>query len=215
MIKAVIFDVDGVLLDTVPYHFQAWKKLFESQGKSFSMNDYLLRVNGVPRHVGIKNILTKASDEELNMLALQKQTYFLELVTQNPPQPLDGIIMLLRKLKTKKYILAAASSSKNAPMLLKKAKLARFFSTVVGGNDFKLPKPHPDLFLTASNRLNIAPYHCIVIEDATIGIQAGKNAGMKTIGVLSSGDKKIKAQATYYISSMRDYEKALQFIESV
>lgn len=213
MIQAVIFDVDGVLLDTVPYHFRAWKQLFSEEGVSFTFQDYVQLVNGLPRDIGIKNILGDRTKEDLAALAARKQGYFLSFVAQNPPQPLEGVKELLEELHKRKLLLAAASSSKNAPLLVEKAGLAKLLQANVGGSDFTFPKPHPDIFLTAAKKLGASPETCVVVEDAYLGIQAAKEAGMKTIGVLSSQDAEIPKLADVTIATMTDKKSILAFLD--
>lgn len=213
-IKAAIFDVDGVLLDTVPYHFKAWKKLFEEQGIKFTFNDYLLKVNGLPRITGIKNIIKSKNLNLLEHLANQKQKYFTEFVLNKPPQPLEGALELINELFKKNIKLAAASSSKNAPLLLESSGLSSYLSVIVGGMDFKKPKPDPEIFLTASNELDVPPFNSVVFEDAFLGIIAAKKANMKTIGLLTSNDKNIKKEADITIKSLKQKLEILSFVFS-
>lgn len=213
-IKCVIFDVDGVLIDTVPYHFSAWKKLFTEQGVNFTMDDYVKKVNGLPRLTGIKNIMPRVNLSTLEKLAAKKQVFFADMVSSKPPSPLPGVLKLLNHLKKKGVLLAAASSSKNAPVLLKNSGLAEFLNTIVGGEDFTKPKPDPELFLIASSRLNVMPSTCVVVEDAHFGIQAGKNAGMKTIGILYAKDALIKPLADYSIHSLNKTALFLKHLSS-
>lgn len=215
IIKAVIFDVDGVLLDTVPYHFRAWKKLFNEQGIAFSFTDYLQRVNGVPRLAGIANIMPEADRKTLTRLAEQKQSYFSQLLFKNPPKPLPGVTSLFKKLKKRKIKLVAASSSKNAPLLLDKAGLTPYLSAIISGHDFTKSKPDPELFLLASKRIGIKPCYCLVVEDALVGIQAGKDAKMGTIGLLTSGDLAIKDLADLTVKSLEDQRLIINFISKL
>lgn len=211
-IKAVIFDVDGVLLDTVPYHFQAWKQLFDKQNIPFTNDDYITKVNGLPRLVGIANIMPYADQQTIQQLAEEKQRYLTQMFLQRPPKPLPGVISLFNKLKKKGIKLAAASSSKNAPFLLKQAQLTDFFSVIISGSDFSKSKPDPELFLLAGKKLKIKPQQCLVIEDASIGIQAAKNGHMKTIGLLSSNDASIVNLADFTIDSIGNYKTIVNFI---
>ena len=98
---AIIFDVDGVLLDTVPYHFSAWKKLFKKQAVSFTFGDYLQKVNGLPRITGVTNMFKGISQSKADVLGDMKQQYFLDMVAKNPPKPLEGVIEFLQYLKKK------------------------------------------------------------------------------------------------------------------
>ncbi len=212
MKKAIIFDVDGVLVDTVPYHFLAWQKMFQQAGASFDFSDYLEKVNGLPRAVGIKNILTDVADDELDKLAEVKQQFFLELVDHKPPKPLGGVKAFLHSLGNNLFYLAAASSSKNAPFVLKKTKLDHFFNTIVSGHDFKKPKPDPELFLLAAKKLGMNPSECVVFEDAYHGVEAGNRGGMYTIGLLTSNDQKIPEIAHLTVHDLKKHQKILDHI---
>lgn len=211
-ITGVIFDVDGVLLDSVPYHFEAWKMLFNDVGIQFSYKDYVEKVNGLPRLTGIGNIVGHEDIKHLEMLAGKKQNYLLKSVQKAPPKPLDGVISLLSQLKNLQLKLAAASSSKNAPFLLKEAKLASFFDHIISGKDFSKPKPDPEIFLLASKKLRTPPENCIVIEDALLGIRAAKKGRMRAIGLLSSQDDAIKIEADITINSMKEYADIINYI---
>ena len=212
MIQAIIFDVDGVLLDTVSYHFKAWEKVFTEEGIFFSFEDYLQKVNGLPRTSGIKNMLLSRDGAKIKDIAERKQKYYLGMVEKNPPSPLPGVINLLQQLKQRNIILAAASSSKNAPFLLEKAKLAIFFQTIIGGNDFKKSKPDPDIFLTASKKLNKDPFSCAVVEDAALGLEAAKNANMKAIGMFTSNDLGIYSIADIVFTSFEKDSDIIKFV---
>lgn len=209
---AVIFDVDGVLLDSVPLHFAAWKRMFEEEGATFSFEDYLAKVNGIPRTHGIQAILPNKNKDEHLELAERKQKYFLDLVASDPPKPLTGVVDLLSYLKENNIPTAAASSSKNASKLLEKAGLTPYFLAIVGGNDFSKPKPDPELFLVAAKKLSIDPKQCVVIEDATTGILAAKAANMKAIGILTSNDQSLKNYADIVIPSFENKELVLKFL---
>lgn len=211
-IKAVIFDVDGVLLNTVPYHFDAWKKMFKAYGINLTFDYYLLKINGLPRITGIKNILPNVNEKELEALADKKQGFFKQSIADNPPGPLSGVIEFLNKLKDLNIKMVAASSSKNAPLLLEQSGIHAYFSAILSGADFTHPKPHPELFLKASRRIHVSADECAVIEDAFLGIQAAKNAGMKTIGLLTSKDTKIKEFADLTIDSLKNHNQIFDFI---
>lgn len=109
-------------------------------------------------------------------------------------------------------LLAAASSSKNAPILLERSGLSKCLDVVVGGNDFLKSKPDPEIFSKACRRLKAIPSHCVVIEDSAIGVILAKNAYMKTIGVLSSKDTKIKELTDLTINSLKNHKSIINFL---
>lgn len=212
MIKAIIFDVDGVLLDTVPYHFEAWKRMFAELSITITYDDYLTKLNGIPRLTGIRNIVPIRDAKELEQLAQIKQRYFLNAVADNPPMPLNGVLDFLHALGERGIKKAAASSSKNAPSLLRSAGISPFLDATVGGADFKDPKPAPDIFLTAAALIDTIPSECMVIEDAAVGIVAAKNAGMTTMGLTRSEDLDIIQIADRAIRSLEEFRKILPLL---
>ncbi len=207
--QAVIFDVDGVLLDSVPYHFRAWQEMFEGIGMSFTYEDYVVKVNGLPRETGIRNIATNATEKECKEYADAKQKILLKLVDEEPLKPLDGVENFLTYLKGRSYKIAAASSSKNAPVFLKQAHIDGYFNSVISGNDFRHPKPDPEIFLTAAQHLGVRAEDCVVVEDAGIGVEAAKNAKMQAVGLSHSGDKDLLTSANFVVASLADYQKII------
>ena len=110
-IKAAIFDLDGVIVNTVPFHFRAWKRMFEDYGHKFSMEDYLAKVDGRPRLEGAAAILTELSPEEIEKAGAKKQGYYLELLETEPMEIFESSVARIRELKERGIKLAAASSS--------------------------------------------------------------------------------------------------------
>lgn len=210
MIKAILFDVDGVLLDSVDYHFRAWKALFDQINIPFTYKDYVAKVNGLPRNVGIKNIATNATDLECTKYAAIKQEFLLNLVREKPLTPLPGVVEFLVYLTSHGIHRAAASSSKNAPIFLQQAGIDDFFETIVSGSDFTRPKPDPELFQLAAKRLSVAVEDCLVIEDATSGVQAAHAAGMLAVGLTHSDDPDIAAAADMSVHSLLHFSHIIQ-----
>lgn len=185
-VSAIIFDIDGVLVDTVPLHFRAWQKAFMAKGISFGREEYH-KINGLPRDEGVRIMLRdNAVPGRIREIGDRKQKYYLDLLVENPPKPLPGITRLLSELCEAGWRLAAASSSKNARKVLETAGLARFFDTIVTGNDFKKPKPDPDIFLTAAHLLGVSPSATAVIEDAVNGVAAARAGGFYCVAVANS-----------------------------
>ena len=182
-LSGAIFDLDGVLVNTVPLHFKAWKKMFAEYGHKFEMEDYLSYVDGRPRRDGARAILKELSDEKLKEAASKKQTYYLQLLKEDEIDKFPSSIELAKKFKDMGIKRAVASSSKNTMAVLEKAELIDLFDAIVTGNDFKKGKPDPEIFLTAAKRIGLPSSECIVFEDAKAGVEAGKNGGFFTIGI--------------------------------
>lgn len=182
-IRAAIFDLDGVIVNTVPFHFRAWKRMFEGYGHKFSMEDYLARVDGRPRLEGAAAILTELSPEEIEKAGQKKQEYYLELLDSEPMEIFESSVKMIKELKQRGIKLAAASSSKNAVRILKKIKLLRVFEANVSGADFEKGKPDPEIFLTAAARLKVKPEESVVFEDAKSGVEAALNGGFICVAI--------------------------------
>ncbi|GAA0885115.1 beta-phosphoglucomutase [Sphingobacterium siyangense subsp. cladoniae] len=186
-VKAVIFDLDGVLVDTAIYHFQAWHRLAEDLGYSFSIVDNE-QLKGVSRIESLELILKwagveKSEAEKADLLVLKNQWY-LELIEQlNPDHLLSGSLELLKKLQEKGIKIGLGSASKNAMGILEKTGIIPYFDALIDGNVVQLSKPNPEVFLKGAEVLEIAPAHCLVLEDAQAGIDAARAAGMQVIGI--------------------------------
>ncbi|AIQ51286.1 beta-phosphoglucomutase [Paenibacillus sp. FSL R7-0331] len=187
MIKAVIFDLDGVIVSTDEYHYQAWKQISDAEGIPFD-REANERLRGVSRMESLELILEKASkrytEEQKLALAERKNVIYRELLNRlSKTDILPGVMKLITALQERHVLTAIGSSSKNTPVILNKIGLENVFDAVVDGNDIKNSKPDPEVFLLAAERLRISPEDCIVVEDAEAGIAAARAAGMKTVGV--------------------------------
>jgi len=181
--KGAIFDLDGVIVNTVPLHFKAWKRMFSEYGITFSKEDYEKKVDGKPRVEGARAILTNITDEELIRACDKKNNYFNEFLEKEDIEVFETSITLVKQLKQKGIKMAVASSSKNADNILKKIELYDIFDADVSGTDFKKGKPDPEIFLTAAKRLGLSPMECMVFEDAQAGVEAAKNGGFLCVGI--------------------------------
>lgn len=187
MIKAVIFDLDGVIVSTDDCHYKAWKKMADDEGIYFDkiINN---RLRGVSRMESLEIVLEKAekkySEEEKLQLAERKNGYYKEFITKlTPGDILPGARKTLDELKTNGIKVAIGSSSKNTPIILKQIGLSDYFDAVSDGNNITNSKPDPEVFLKAADMLGISYAECMIVEDADAGIEAGKSAGMKTVSV--------------------------------
>jgi len=182
-LKAAIFDLDGVVVDTVPIHFKAWKQMFEEYGKTFTFDDYKQKVDGIPRNDGARAILTDISDEELTKAANLKQTYFIENLEKEEIPQFTTTINLITSLLNDDVKCAVVSSSKNCPAILKRIGLFDKLGAVISGSDISKGKPDPQIFLMAAEKLGASPSECIAFEDAVLGVESAKNAKMHCVGI--------------------------------
>ena len=187
--KAIIFDLDGVIVDTARFHFLAWKSLADELGMEFdeSVNE---RLKGVSRMRSFEIILevngaeNRFTDAEKEDLINRKNELYVSFVkTLKPSDMLPGISELLAKAKENGIKCAVASVSKNAPLVLECLGATDKFDYVADARKVAKSKPAPDLFLNCAEALGVDPADCIGIEDAQAGIEAIKAAGMYAVGI--------------------------------
>jgi beta-phosphoglucomutase len=183
MFKGAIFDLDGVITDTVPLHFKAWKRMFSEYGKEFNFEDYKAKVDGIPRYDGARAILNDLNEEEIKKAADKKQEYFLELIEKEDIPYYPSSIDLIKELKTYDKKIAIASSSRNCKKILQKIGIIGLADAIVDGHDITRGKPDPQIFQLAAERLKLKEGECVVFEDAVLGVEAAKNAHMYCIGI--------------------------------
>ena len=189
-ISAVIFDLDGVIVSTDEYHYQAWKQISDQENIYFDreINETL---RGVSRMESLDIILSRSdrryNDNEKQLLALRKNEIYCKLLNNlSPNNILPGVINLLLSLKARDIKVAIGSSSKNTPFILQQIGLTSNFDAIADGNSIKNSKPDPEVFLLAADMMGVTPMVCAVIEDAQAGIDAAKAAGMKAVGIGSA-----------------------------
>jgi beta-phosphoglucomutase len=182
-LKGAIFDLDGVIVDTVSLHFKSWKKMFAEYGIEFTFEDYKKKVDGIPRIDGARAILKDLDEEELKKAAEKKQRYFLEFLEKEGIRVYESTLKLIKELKENNIKVAVISSSKNCLPILKRAKIDHLFEVIITGNDIKKGKPDPEVFLLACKNLNLSPCGCIVFEDAVLGVEAAKRGNFKCVGI--------------------------------
>ncbi len=187
LIKAVIFDLDGVIVSTDSLHYKAWKRVADEEGICFDETDNN-RLRGVSRMESLEIILERSArqytHEEKASLADRKNSYYVKLLAElTPDNVLPGVETVLAKLKRAGIKIAIGSSSKNTGNILKAVGLTGTFDAVVDGNEIKHCKPDPEVFSVAAEKLGIPPENCIVVEDAVSGIEAAVAAGMTGVAV--------------------------------
>ena len=194
MIKAIIFDLDGVLVSTDELHYRAWKALAGRLGVPFdrAKND---RCRGISRMASLDIVLEDAptayTQAERETFAAEKnETYRAMLASLTPADTLEGVMPTLAELRRRGYRLALASVSQNAPLILERTGLDRYLDAVADGNCITRSKPDPEVFLKAAEKLGMACESCAAMDDALAGIEAGRAAGMLTIGFGDSAKNK-------------------------
>ena len=195
-IKAIIFDLDGVLVDTAKYHYLAWNRLAEQLNIKFSIEDNE-RLKGVSRMNSLDIILElgniKLDDNIKTELAEKKNAWYVEYISKlTPADILPGAIGFIKSVKANGMKIALGSASKNSMLILNNLKLTDYFDAIIDGTKVSSAKPNPEVFLKGALALNIPPCQCIVFEDAKAGIDAAINAGMHCIGI---GSKNILKKA--------------------
>lgn len=189
-IKACIFDLDGVIVDTAKFHYKAWKKLSNDLGFDFTLEQNE-KLKGISRMASLDILLDigniKKSETEKEQLASEKNKNYLLLIENiTPDEILDGTVSFLRNLKDANIRIALGSASKNAMTILNKLELTNYFDVIIDGTKVSAAKPDPEVFLNGAKSLNLLPEQCIVFEDAEAGVEAAINGGMKCVGIGSS-----------------------------
>ena len=187
MIKGFLFDLDGVIVDTAVFHFQAWRRLAQKLGGDFT-EEQNEQLKGVSRVDSLKKIIewtgATVSDEEFQTLMVEKNEWYLDLVQGLGPQDaLPGALDFLQTAYDQGLKIALGSASKNAPMILEKLGITPLFTAIIDGNNVVNGKPHPEVFLKGAEALGLEPSECVVFEDSIAGVQAAKTGGMSSVGI--------------------------------
>jgi beta-phosphoglucomutase len=214
MIKACIFDLDGVIVDTAHYHFVAWQRLARELGITFTEKENE-RLKGVSRMRSLEIILEiggiELSEEEKEKLALRKNGWFVEYINAiKPEEVFSGVPELLQSIRSKGIKVGLASSSKNADTVLRLLGIGNMFDAIVDGTMIVNTKPDPEIFLLAASKLGVVPSDCVVFEDAEAGVEAAIAAGMKCVGVglpgqLSTANEVVRNTADFQLADLEKF----------
>jgi beta-phosphoglucomutase len=187
MLSGVIFDMDGVIVDSHPIHKKAWRRFLELQGKNPDDTDLDFIMDGRKREEILRHFLGELSDDEVQNLGHQKDTLFREESTAM--QMIEGLPEFLQQLARANIRLAVGSSGSDGRVnyILQSFGLRKFFQVIVTGDQVTAGKPDPAVFHLASKELGVLPSDTLVFEDSVSGVQAAKAAGMKCIGIAANG----------------------------
>lgn len=204
-IKACLFDLDGVIVDTAKYHYLAWKQLANELGFEFTQQ-HNERLKGVSRMASLEILLEvgnkQISEPEKILFAEKKNNWYCEYILQmKPREVLPGAIEFLEAIRSKGYKVALGSASKNAQTILDKTQISHLFDVVIDGNKTQKAKPDPEVFLLGARALKVQPEECVVFEDAEAGIEAALAAGMDCVGI---GDASILKKAHMVVAGLHE-----------
>lgn len=204
-VKACIFDLDGVIVDTAIYHFKSWKRLADELGINFTLHDNE-RLKGVSRVRSLEIILelgnVTKTEAEQKELASRKNDWYTEMISKmKPDEVLPGAKDFLQTVKNAGIKTALGSASKNAGIILDKTGLTPFFDAIIDGNHVSKAKPDPEVFLKGAESVQVDPKFCVVFEDAIAGVEAAIAGGMKVVGI---GSPDILGKANLVVSGLNE-----------
>ncbi|MBI2431003.1 MAG: HAD family phosphatase [Candidatus Levybacteria bacterium] len=188
MIKAVIFDMDGTIVDTTKTHdYPTWKQVIEEHGGSLSF-DTFRSILGKKADELLHDLAPHLTPKQIQQTAQKKDMLFSKSLKEKGLKITSGFGELLKRLKDTGYKVALATGARKSKVeiILKHVPLHKYFPVIITADDVERGKPHPELFLKAAKKLDVKPQECLVIEDANNGIQAAKNADMKCIAITTT-----------------------------
>lgn len=184
-LKAVIFDLDGVLTNTAEYHYRTWQRLCDEEGVPFSREkNELLR--GTPRHRSLELILGdhKVSPARFEEMLVRKNEYFQVMLPQMTTDDLlPGVATLLDELEEAGILMGVGSASRNARPVLDALGISHRFEVIADAYSVTFSKPAPDVFLFAARQMGVEAHECVVVEDAVSGVDAALTGGFATVGI--------------------------------
>ncbi len=205
MLKACLFDLDGVIVDTARYHFVAWREIAEELGFVFTEEDNE-KLKGVSRIRSLEILLEiggiSLDDESKMLLAQKKNSLYLQYVLKmRPDEVLPGAREFLTDCRNNNLGIGLGSASKNATTILNLLQITHLFDAIIDGNKVTKAKPDPEVFLTGARELGALPQNCVVFEDAKAGIEAAIAANMFSVGI---GDPVILEKANFVTSGLKN-----------
>ena len=187
--RAVLWDMDGTLIDSEEFHWISWRHTLENEGINISHEQFLSSFGQrndsiIPQWLG-----TKPTPARIEKIAKAKEELYRDLVRRDGISPLPGVASWLHRLHKDgwRQAIASAAPRANIDAVLEALSATHIFQGIVSAEDVHRGKPDPEVFLTAASRVSVSPDRCIVVEDAVAGVQGARSAGMKSIGVNRNG----------------------------
>ncbi|MDD4876241.1 MAG: HAD family phosphatase [Dehalococcoidales bacterium] len=204
-VKAVIWDMDGIIANTALYHLKGWQIVFQNRQITYTEEEYRLNTGKRSDNI-VRDILgEKITEEEINIITRTKAEAFRKLISQNV-ETYPGVIKLVTSLKEYGFKTAIASSAPmaNIELITKDLKIHDYFDFIISGWDITRSKPDPEIFLLAAQNLGAEAKNCIVIEDAIVGVAACRRAGMHCIAVTNTNPREDLQGADLIIDSLEE-----------
>ena len=186
--KAVVFDLDGTLIDNNPYHLQAFLAYLKSLNRQLSLEEYRQHINGRTNNDAFRYLFGDAlSADEITTHTNEKEAVYRAIYKQHI-NPVAGLIPFLETLKAMNIPMAIATSGiqPNIDFFFEHVPVKDFFTTVINSTHITQGKPHPEIYLKAANALHVETANCLAFEDAVVGVASAKAAGMQVIGILTT-----------------------------
>ena len=189
MTRAVLWDMDGTLVDSEELHWISWRDTMAEEGRSITREEFLSSFGQRNDSILSGWLGAGASPERISRISNAKEELYRRLVRSNGIRPLPGVRTWLRRLYERGWLQAIASAAPraNIEVVLETLSAARYFQGIVSAENVHRGKPDPQVYLTAASQVGVSPERCIVVEDAPAGLEGAHNAGMWSIGVSPNG----------------------------
>jgi HAD superfamily hydrolase (TIGR01509 family) len=202
--RAVIFDLDGVLVWTVPMHWRSYQKTFEAEGRPFPIEEYFRVAIGAPREQVIRAVLGELPEARMKHLMAEKERHVREYLRDIGIETIPGALDFVRALRARGAKTAVASASRTPELILGSVKAVDLFDAIVGRGEVSRSKPHPDLYVKAAEALAMPASECLVIEDSPVGIEAARAAGMDVLALITTEGRENLSRANAVFSGFAE-----------